>query len=210
MPTLLHLDASPRGDHSISRQLSSSAVSSWKRKHPEGLVIERSLTVTKMTFVDMDWISGSFTAPNQHTENHKRALEKSDELISELLHANDIVIGTPMYNFAVPAVLKAWIDQVVRSGKTFRYTASGPEGLAKDRRALVTIASSGNYDESSPGVAHDFETPYLRFILGFIGITDVTFVHAGGTIRVAQGQVSNDEFLTPYLKEVEAAILQKW
>jgi FMN-dependent NADH-azoreductase len=210
MPTLLHLDASPRGDYSISRQLSSSAVNTWKRKHLAGQVVERSLNETTLTFVDMDWISGSFTAPNQHTENHKRALAQSDELIAELLSANDIVIGTPMYNFAVPAVLKAWIDQVVRSGKTFRYTASGPEGLATGRRASVTIASSGNYDEGSQGGAHDFETPYLRFILGFIGITDVKFVHAGGTMRVSQGKVSNDEFLTPYLREVEETILRKW
>ena len=210
MPTLLHLDASPRRDHSISRQLSSTAVNTWKRKHPEGLVIARDLTQTKMTFVDMDWISGTFTPPDNHTEEHKRALARSDELISEVLLADEIVIGTPMYNFAVPAVLKAWIDQVVRAGKTFRYTSSGPEGLAKGRRVLVTIASAGSYDETSAVVAHNFETPYLLHILGFIGITDITIVHAGGTIRVAQGQVSNDDFLAPYLKQVEAAVLHKW
>jgi FMN-dependent NADH-azoreductase len=210
MPTLLHLDTSPRGNHSISRQLSSSAVSTWKRRHPNGLVIERDLTRTRMTFVDMDWISGAYSTPEQRTENHKVALAKSDELTAELLNADEIVIGTPMYNFAVPAALKAWIDQVVRTGKTFRYTTSGREGLAKGRRVLVTIASAGSYDEASGGVAYDFATPYLRHILGYIGITDVTFVHAEGTIRVAQGQVSSDEFLAPYLKQVDAAIFHKW
>jgi FMN-dependent NADH-azoreductase len=155
----------------------------------------------------MDWISGAYSTPNLHTENHKLALAQSDELISELLTADEIVIGTPMYNFAVPAVLKAWIDQVVRAGKTFHYTASGRQGLAQGRRVLVTIASAGTYDEASGGAAYDFATPYLRHILGFIGITDVTFIHAGGTLRIAQGQVSSDEFLAPYLKQVEAAIL---
>jgi FMN-dependent NADH-azoreductase len=206
MPTLLHLDASPRRDSSISRQLSSFAVSVWKRKNPGGAVIERDLTLSKMTFVDLSWISGAFSAPDQHTEDHKRALAISDELTSELLKADEIVIGTPMYNFAIPAVLKAWIDHVVRAGKTFQYTSSGPEGLAKGRKVLVTIASGATYDESSGMGASNFETPYLRHILGFVGITDVSFVHAGGAIRVAQGQVSNDNFLAPYLKQIEAVV----
>jgi FMN-dependent NADH-azoreductase len=209
MPTLLHLDASPRGQYSISRQLSACAVNAWKRKNPNGVVRERDLTRTTMTFVDMDWIFGSFTAPAEHTEAHRRALAISDELISELLEADEIVIGTPMYNFAVPAVLKAWIDQVVRSGKTFQYTSSGSEGLAKGRKTLITIASAGMYEEATGGAAYNFETPYLRHILRFIGITDVTFVHAGGTLRVAQGQISSDDFLAPYFKQVEAAIFQE-
>ena len=206
MPTLLHLDASPRGSYSISRQLSSCAVNAWKRMNPGGVVRDRDPTKMSMTFVDMDWIFGSFTAPTEHTKSHRRALAMSDELIAELLEADEIVIGTPMYNFAVPAVLKAWIDQVVRAGKTFQYTATGAEGLAKGRKTLVTIASAGAYDEATGRAAYNFETPYLRHILGFIGITDVTFVHAGGTLRVAQGQVSNDDFLAPYLKQVEAVV----
>jgi FMN-dependent NADH-azoreductase len=206
MPTLLHIDASPRGDFSISRQLSSAAVNLWKRKNPQGRIIKRDLTKTDMTFVDLDWILGSFNAPDQQTESHKSALAISDQLISEVLEADEIIIGTPMYNFAVPAVLKAWIDHIVRAGKTFRYTASGAEGLAKGRKVLVTVASGGTYDEASGLAAYDYEVPYLRHILGFIGITDVTVVHAGGTTRVAQGQVSNNDFLAPYLKQIEAAV----
>jgi FMN-dependent NADH-azoreductase len=206
MPTLLHIDASPRGDFSISRQLSSAAVSLWKRRNSQGRIIERDLTKTDMTFVDLDWILGSFSAPDQQTETHKSALAISDQLIAEVLEADEIIIGTPMYNFTVPAVLKAWIDHVVRAGKTFRYTASGAEGLAKGRKVLVTVASGARYDEASGLAAYNYEVPYLRHILGFIGITDVTVVHAGGTTRVAQGQVSNNDFLAPYLKEIEAAV----
>src|SRR5260221_14653221 len=124
MPTLLYLDASPRGEFSISRQLSKAGVAAWKTKYPNGKVIERDLTKTQMTFVDLDWIMGAFSPPEQVTEQHQSALAISDTLIDELLEADDIIIGTPMYNFAVPAVLKAWIDHVVRAGKTFQYGAS--------------------------------------------------------------------------------------
>jgi FMN-dependent NADH-azoreductase len=203
MPTLLHLDASPRGNYSISRQLSAHAVRVWKRNNLGGTVIERDLTQSKVTFVDLDWIAGAFSAPEQHTENHKRALAISDELTAELLRADEIVIGTPMYNFSVPAVLKAWIDHVVRVGKTFQYAGSSPKGLAAGRKVLITIASGASYDEASGLSAYDLETPYLRHIFGFIGITDVNFVHAGGTTHVAHGQESIPNFLSPYLKQVE-------
>ncbi|HEY4815434.1 MAG TPA: FMN-dependent NADH-azoreductase [Chthoniobacterales bacterium] len=206
MPTLLHLDASPRGDYSISRQLSAAAVAAWKDKHPGGKVIVRDLTKTKMTFVDLDWITGAFSAPDQLTDDHKSALAISDTLISELLEADEIVMGTPMYNFTVPAVVKAWIDHVVRAGKTFNYGSSGPEGLAKGRKMLVTVASGGSYDKGSGMEAYNYETPYLRQILGFIGITDLTFVHAGGTMRVVQGQISAEEFLAPLLKQIRATV----
>ena len=206
MPTLLHLDASPRGNYSISRQLSTAAVNSWKDKNPDGKVIERDLTKTGMTFVDLDWIMGAFSAPDQHTASHKAALAISDELIGELLAADEIVIGSPMYNFAVPAVLKAWIDHVVRAGKTFRYGAAGPEGLVKGRKAVIAVASGGTYDAGSGLEAYNYEIPYLRHILGFIGITDVTFVQAGGTTRVIQGQVSSEEFLSPFVRQIAAAV----
>ena len=206
MPTLLHLDASPRGDFSISRQLSAAAVAAWKDKHPGGKVVERDLTKTKMTFVDLDWIIGAFSTPVQLTDSHKSALAISDKLIAELLEADEIVIGTPMYNFAVPAVVKAWIDHVVRGGKTFKYLATGPEGLAKGRKVVVAVASGGSYDKASGMEAYNYEIPYLRHILGFIGITDVTFVQAGGTMRVAQGQGSSEEFMAPLLKQIKAAV----
>ena len=113
MPTLLHLHASPRGDFSISRQLSTAAVAAWKEKHPSGKVVERDLTKTDMTFVDLDWIIGASSTPDQLTDSNKSVPAISDTLIAELPEADEIVIGTPMYNFAVLAVVKAWIDHVV-------------------------------------------------------------------------------------------------
>ena len=206
MSTLLRIDASPRGNTSISRQLTSAAVTAWKARHPDGKVIERDLTKTDLTFVDLDWILGSFTAAEQQTEIHRNALALSDALVAELLEADEIVIGTPMYNFAVPAIVKAWIDHVVRSGKTFAYTASGASGLAGERKVVVAVASAGTYTEDSSMAAYNYEIPYLRHILGFIGITDVTFVHAGGTAGLAQSGSSAEAFLAPFVEQVQAAI----
>jgi FMN-dependent NADH-azoreductase len=206
MPTLLRLDASPRGDSSISRQLSAAAVAAWKDKHPSGKVIERDLTKTEMTFVHLDWIIGALSPPDQLTDRHKSALAISDTLIAELLEADQIVIGTPMYNFAVPARGQS-VDRPHRKDwKDCHLRATGREGLAKGRKVVVTVASGGSYDKASGMEAYNYEIPYLRHILAFIGITDVTFVQAGGTMRVAQGQVSSEEFLAPLLKQIKAAV----
>jgi FMN-dependent NADH-azoreductase len=207
MATLLHINVSPRGNYSISRQLGNAAVDAWKERNPGGRVIERDLAKTSLTFVDLDWIAGAFSPPEQHNENHKKALALSDELISEVVKADEIVLATPMYNFAVPAALKAWIDHVVRAGKTFRYTAAGtPEGLlaGKNKKVLAIIASGGSYKEAGVS-ALDHELPYLRFIFGFIGITDIQFIQAGGTGAVAQGRISPKDFLAPYLSEIPRA-----
>jgi FMN-dependent NADH-azoreductase len=209
MATLLHINVSPRGNYSISRQLGNAAVQAWEERNPGGRVIERDLARTPLTFVDLDWIAGAFSPPEQHNESHKRALALSDELISEVIGADEIILASPMYNFAVPAALKAWVDHVVRAGKTFRYTAAGkPEGLlaGKNKKVLAIVASAGSYAEGSALSAFDHEVPYLRFIFGFMGITDLRFVQAGGTSAILQGRVSAEEFLTPHLKEIAAAV----
>jgi len=205
MPTLLHINVSPRGKDSISRRLGDAAVEAWKARNPGGRVIERDLAKTPLTFVDIDWIAGAFSPPEYHTENHKKALALSNELVSELLESDEIILATPMYNISIPAALKAWIDHVVRAGKTFRYKADGtPEGLlaGTGKKVLVIVASGGSYPEGSPMAALNYEIPYLRFILAFMGLTDVRFIHAGGTASVMQGRISPEEFLAPYLNEI--------
>lgn len=209
MPTLLHISVSPRGSYSISRRLSDAAVEAWKQRNPGGRVIERDLAKTQLTFVDLDWIQGAFSPAEQHNESHKRAIALSDELVAELVAADEIILGTPMYNFAIPAALKAWVDHIVRAGKTFRYTAAGkPEGLlaGKNTKVLAIVASGGSYVEGSGFSTLDYEVPYLRFIFGFIGISDARFIQAGGTGSVAQGRVSAEEFLSPYLNEIEVSL----
>lgn len=205
MKTLLHIDSSPRGNYSVSRKLSAEVVAAWKAKNPDGKVIERDLAKSDLTFVDFDWITGAFTPPERHSESHKEALAVSDELVAELLASDVIVIGTPMYNFAVPAVLKAWIDHIVRSGKTFSYKPDGVEGRAGGRKVIVIVTSGAVY-AGTPLEAYDHEIPYLRQILGFIGISDLTFIHAGGTREVARGKISEAEFLVPFLEEARNAV----
>ena len=102
MATLLYISVSPRGNYSISKRLGDAAVSSWKAKNPEGRIIERDLATTPLTFVDLDWIQGAFSPPEYHTEGHRKALALSDQLVAELLEADEIILATPMYNFAIP------------------------------------------------------------------------------------------------------------
>ena len=206
MPTLLHIDASPRGPYSISRQLSAAFVDAWRAKHTDGRVIERDLVKTDLTFVDLAWIGGAYSDPASHTPEQKQALAISDELTSELLEADEIAVGTPMYNFAIPASVKAWIDHVVRVGKTFKVDETGYHGLATGKKATFLVASSGTYTPGSPSEGYNQETPYLKNIFAFIGITETNSVLAGGTTDVMRGKISADEFLKPFLAQAKAAV----
>jgi FMN-dependent NADH-azoreductase len=205
MSTLLKIDVSPRGDHSISRKLGNHFATEWQSNNVGGKIITRDLATTKIPYVDLPWIAGAFTAPDQHTTEHKSALKLSDELIAELLAADEVVISTPMYNFNVPAVLKAWIDHIVRLNKTFGFGPEGLKGLAAGKKVTVIITSGSEYTKGSPMESYDLEGPYFRVIFGFIGITDITLIHAGGTNQVAQGKVTEPVFLEKFAHEVDLA-----
>jgi FMN-dependent NADH-azoreductase len=201
MRTLLKIDVSPRGDYSVSRKLSGEFATQWQQAHPEGTLVVRDLVKTDLPFVDLPWIMGAYSTPDQHTSEQAAAIKVSNDLIAELLAADHIVIATPMYNFAIPALLKAWIDHIVRLGLTF---SSSYEGLAKNKKATLIVASGGVYTPGSPTESYNAETGYLKQILGFIGITDVTVVLAGGVSAVMQGKVSMEEFIVPFAAEVSA------
>jgi FMN-dependent NADH-azoreductase len=205
MSTLLKIDVSPRGDHSISRKLSNHFATEWQSNHVGGKIVTRDLATTKIPYVDLPWIAGAFTAPDQHTAEHKAALKISDELTDELLAADEVVISTPMYNFNLPAALKAWIDHIVRLHKTFSFGPEGLKGLAAGKKVTIIIASGSEYTAGSPLESYNLEGPYFRVIFGFIGITDLTIVHAGGTNKVAQGEVTAPVFLEPFIHEVDLA-----
>jgi FMN-dependent NADH-azoreductase len=201
MPNLLVVVSSPRGDYSVSRTLTKQFVEQWKKDH-DGNVVTRDLEETALTFVNLPWIAGAYTPVEQHSPDMIEALKLSNELIAELQAADHIVIGTSMNNFAVPARLKAWIDQIVRYGVTF---SASYEGLLKGKKVTVIQASGGVY---TPGVhmeSYNHETGYLKFILGFIGLTDVTVVLAGGSNDVAQGKTTLPELVAQYTPEVLAA-----
>ena len=206
MPKLLQIDVSPRGDYSVSRKLSAAFAEEWKSKNPGGTVIVRDLTRTLLPFVDLPWIGGAYSPPEQHTQEQKEALKVSDELVDELFSVDEIVIGTPMYNFGVPAALKAWIDHIARFGRTFKIDETGYHGLVTGKKATFLIASGGNYAPGSPAEKYNYEAPYLQAIFGFIGITDTKVIHSGDTSGVMQGKVSMEDYLKPHVEEVLAAV----
>lgn len=166
--TILQIDASARLQGSTTRQLTARIADKLK-----GKVIHRDLN-DAIPQVSETWIAASFTPAEQRSAAQRAALELSDSLIAEAQAADVLVIGVPVYNFGVPAALKAWIDQIARAGVTFRYTDAGPEGLLKGKRAVLDIASGG----VPVGSEADFASGYLRQVLGFIGITDVQIVAA--------------------------------
>jgi FMN-dependent NADH-azoreductase len=200
MPTLLHLDSSPL-ESSISRELTREFVKTWQNVHPDGTVIYRDLAANPPKPVDTAWIYSSFTPEASRTPEQKAALAPSDEMIAELLRADEYVIGVAMHNFSIPSVLKLWIDQVVRSGHTFE---SGPQGLLHGKKATILAASGGVYAAGTPASALNFIDPYLKTIFGFIGVTDVKFVTAGGAAQVMTGAVDRETFLKPTLETVRA------
>ena len=204
MPTLLNIQSSPRGAASISRTLSQEFVAEWEKNHQHSTVVLRDLAESHLPFVGVPWISGIFLPAEQRSPEMQQALHISDELIAELFAADHILIGTPMYNFTVPATLKAWIDLIVRP----RVTHSGPperKGLVTGKRCTILIASGGIYDGGLPAAASDYESGYLRRILGFIGITDVEVVLAGGTASVAFGSTTVEELVDQFRPAVLAA-----
>ena len=202
MPSLLAITASPRGDQSVSTNLVHTFVESWKQNHAGGTVTFRDLTSTDLPFISPSWMGGAYTPAEQHSPEMKQAINISNELIAELKAADHIVIGVPMYNFSTPAIFKAWIDHVVRINQTF---TPSYEGLLKNKKTTVIIASGGVYAPGTPMQSYDPETGYIKQILGFIGLTDTTIIHAGGSSAIMQGQTTLPALLKEFVPEVQAA-----
>ncbi len=168
---LLHIDASALGAYSVSRGLTSAIVAEFTRNHPGLEVTYRDLHADPLSH----WALPA-------GENDPAAAE-SDKVMEEFLAADVVVIGAPMYNFSISSSLKAWIDRIAVAGKTFRYTAAGPEGLAGGKRVIIASSRGGIYADGTPAAGMDFQEPYLRAVLGFLGVTDIEFVRAEGVAR---------------------------
>lgn len=176
MSTLLLIESSVRQRDSVSRQLSEEFVAQWRQANPGGRVLSRDLAREPLPHLDADLLGGWMKPAAEQSAAEQAALARSDQLIEELLATDVLVLGAPMYNFAIPSTLKAWLDHVLRAGVTFKYTEQGPRGLLQGKRAYVLTARGGVY----AGGPLDQQEPYLRQALGFIGIDDVQFVHAEG------------------------------
>jgi len=177
-PTLLHLDASPRGERSHSRKLGEEFISTWRTRHADGRILSRDLGRNPPPFVTEAWVEGAFTPPDGHSPAAQEALKVSNQFVDELLSADELLITTPIYNLSVPANLKAWIDQIVRFGRTFSKTPDGFAGLVTGKRVTILVASGSDFRPASAFGGYNFLEPYLRAVLGFIGLTDVSFVYA--------------------------------
>ena len=165
---LLHVDSSALGGYSVSRQLTADIVAELKRVTPSLAIHYHDLAAQPLPH----W------TPVADASDPAAVL--GTEMLEEFLAADVVVIGAPMYNFAISSQLKAWLDRILVAGKTFRYTANGPEGLAGGKRVIVASSRGGFYGKDTPSASMDFQEPYLRAAFAFIGITDIEFVRAEG------------------------------
>lgn len=176
MSRILVIESSARHQGSVSRELTQQFIANWQAAHPADQVQVRDLAAEPVPHLDATLLGGWMTPSEQQNDAEKAALARSNQLTDELLAADVLVLAAPMYNFAIPSTLKAWLDHVLRAGVTFKYTETGPQGLLTGKRAFVLTARGGIY----AGSALDHQEPYLRQALAFIGIHDVQFIHAEG------------------------------
>lgn len=176
MSRVLIIESSARQQDSVSRQLTQQFISQWRAAHPADEITVRDLAVKQVPHLDIDLLGGWMKPVGERSPVEQAALDRSNELTDELVAADVVVLAAPMYNFAIPSTLKSWFDHVLRAGVTFKYGETGPQGLLTGKRAYVLTARGGIY----AGSTLDHQEPYLRQVLGFVGIHDVTFIHAEG------------------------------
>ncbi len=170
---VLRVDASARVEGSITRQLADRLLEGLAAR-VDGVSVIRRDVAQGLPFVDADWVAANFTDPDARSVAQRETLAGSDALVEEVKAADVWVIATPIYNFGVPASLKAWIDLIARARATFRYTEQGPQGLLANKKVYILTATGG----TEVGSAIDFATPWLKFVLGFLGVTDVEVIAA--------------------------------
>ncbi len=184
MNNVLFVTSSPRGQNSYSQQIARRVVDDLKIANPAASIVVRNVARDPLPHVGDAFVSGMALSAEQRSPAEARAIAVSDALIDEMIAADVLVLAVPMYNFGLPSALKAWIDHVVRAGRTFSYGAQGPLGLLKNKKAVVVVSRGGIYSEG-PMQAFDFQENYLKSVLGFIGISEVEVVRVEG---VAMGE----------------------
>jgi len=199
---LLHVDSSILGAQSVSRQLTAEVVAQWQVSHPGTTLEYLDLALTPPGHFGADSLGIKFGKQAEPTEAQRRENEVSEQLVSQFLAADVIVVGAPLYNFTIPTQLKAWIDRLAQAGRTFKYTDKGAVGLATGKTVIVASSRGGIYSISEGGQALEHQESYLKVIFGFFGITDVRFVRAEG---VAMGEAPKAAALISARAEIETA-----
>jgi FMN-dependent NADH-azoreductase len=205
MGKLLFVTSSIFGADSKSRQLGQAFVDKWLAQHPGTSVVERDLAAEPLPHITGATMAAIFTPAEKRSPEQAEIVAFADRLIEELEAADTVLLAVPMYNFTIPSTLKAWIDHVARAGRTFRYTEKGPVGLLKGKRVFIVTSRGGVYTQG-PAKALDFHEPYLRGMLGFLGLDDVTFVHAEGLAISAEAAA---ESLAGAHKRIESLVPQR-
>ncbi|MEM8856876.1 MAG: NAD(P)H-dependent oxidoreductase [Chloroflexota bacterium] len=194
---ILRIDSSPRAASSISRKIADQVIGKLTSINPSAKVVVRDLESSNVPYVTETMIGGYFTPADQRSVEMTNAIAVSENYVDELIEADTIVIGVPIYNFSVPGVFKAYVDLIARSGRTFKIGPEGYEGLLKEKKAIVIVASGG-VPVDSPA---DFATPYIRQVLNFIGIDDITVIDGSGRIsdeeKLKRTAVDVEELLNP-------------
>ena len=175
---LLHIDSSVLGSHSVSRQVSSAIVDRLRRTAPDLDVVYRDLTLTPLSHLSGSHLAAAAGAAPEPSLQQDFAAGQA--VLDEFLAADIVVLGAPMYNFTIPSQLKAWIDRIVVAGKTFKYGAQGAEGLAGNKRVIIAISRGGFYGAGTPAAVGEHLETYLRWVFGFIGVTNLEFISADG------------------------------
>ena len=200
---LLHIDSAITGKQSVSRQLTAQIVEAWKACHPWTQVDYLDLAADAPAHYTMDAMAPRTGQTEGLSEAQQRENAVSERLVRQFLAADVLVIGAPFYNFSIPTQLKAWIDRIAQPGHTFRYTANGPEGLAKGKTAIIASSRGGVYSTSEAGRALEHQESYLQTVLGFFGVTDVRFVRAEG---VALGADAKARAMAAATQAIEAHV----
>lgn len=199
---ILHLDSSPLGEASASRRLTAAIVDTLRRDLPNAQVFHRDLAAAPPAHLS-GTVLQAMTSAQPHTlpEEQRQERALTDALLEEFLAAHIVVIGVPMYNFSIPTQLKAWIDRIAQAGKTFRYTENGPVGLAGGKRVVIASSRGGVYSGEAAMQALDHQEAYLRILLGFLGITDISIVRAEG---LSLGDAARSKAMVEALAQVDA------
>jgi FMN-dependent NADH-azoreductase len=176
---ILHIVSSPRGNASYSNRVAGNVVDELVRRDPDATVTVRNVAIDPLPHIDDDFVAATRSPNGPQTERQRALLAQSDALVDELFAADVVVLGAPMINFTIPSTLKAWIDNVARAGRTFSYSEAGPKGLVTGKQVILIGARGGVYSEAAKPL--DFQIPYLKSVLGFLGMTEVEVLEVDGT-----------------------------
>lgn len=199
MSNVLRINSSLFEDSSVSSQLSGELLEALKAEGQDLNVVERDFAAQPIPHLDGEWLQALSTPAEDRTDEQQAKVSFSDTLIEEVQLANTLIIGLPMYNFTVPSMLKAWVDHIARAGVTFAYTEQGPKGLLQDKKVYLVAAMGGIHDTP----ATDFLRPYMKLIMGFIGLTDIEIITANG---LNMGDERRDEGLSAARKQIKELV----